>query len=557
MKKVLILFKKDFIENVLAIFKKKKKDIFGYISILFLILILYGTFIYVYYQFTKMYINKTFDDPANEVKRLFEILTITYGGVILINVLLGIKKIYTTTMSTKDMEVLMVNPISSKSIFLYKLIKIYLSQIASTAIIIIPVSIVVANISKHASGVAFYSSVVLHLFLIPMISCGIASILSIGYNYIMDFIEKKFILHLAIYVVILGVGFYFYSIFLNILTNLLQNGDMTYFFELRRITLIEKICSKAYPVKYFALMATNENYFSSLLLILIVSIICVAISIFVVGVIYKRLLQIKLEGINKKEKPPKIKYKKHSPIISLIIKEFKIVLRTPSYAFQYLATTVTLPFMIYVCVNIMKKMMIKIPGLALVNCDYELAVFVITMFVVITNTFCTTNISRDGNMFYILKTLPVSGKTVVLSKVLFCLIVSEAGLIISNIVLLITGFISWYQALVIFIIASLLSASEIMFATRKDLNNLNVTNLTETKEEGTASSAVIFLGLIVSIILGGGSLALTVVISTLKSSALAVTITILFLTLSVIVIFILSYFYLMVSLNKKYREFEG
>lgn len=556
MNKVLILFKKDFTERFLSIFKRNKKDILGYISTILLILILYGTFIYVYYKFTKMYITKTFDDPSNEIRRLFEILTITYGGIIVINVLLGVKKIYTTTMSTKDMEVLMVHPISSKSIFLYKLIKIYLSQIASTAIIIIPVSIVVANISSYASGVAFYSSIVLHLFLIPMVSCGIAAVLSIGYNYVMDFIEKKFILHLVIYVIILGIGFYLYSIFLNVLTALLQSGDMTYFFELRRIAVIEKICDRAYPINLFAKMMINQNYFLSLMIIIGLSFLCVVLSVFIVGVVYKKLLQIKLEGINKREKTPKVRYKKQNIITSLIIKEFKVVLRTPSYAFQYLATTVTLPFMIYVCVNIMKEMMIKIPGIALVNCDYELAIFVITMFVVITNTFCTTNISRDGKMLYILKTLPVSGKQIVLSKVLFCLIVSEIGLIASDVILLATGFITWYQALVIFIIASLLSASEIMFATRKDLNNPKTTS-SDDAEENVGTSVVIFLGLIISIILGGGSLTLSVVVSTLKSSALAMWLSIGFLTISVVVIFVLSYLYLIKSLNKRYHEFEG
>ena len=235
MSQVFLLFKKDFTEKYSNLFRKNKSDIISYITTLLLMTVLYGTFIYVYYRFGKMYLNQIFDNPMNMELRLFELMTFTYSGIILLNILLGIRQIYKTMMSVKDMEVLIAQPISSKTIFIYKIVKIYLYQVFSTMIVLIPVAIVVSTTSNLDFDIGYAFTIAFQLLLIPMISCGIASMLSIIYNYVMDFIENKFILHLICYVVILGIGFYLYSIFLNLLSTLLQNGDIAYFFELRRI----------------------------------------------------------------------------------------------------------------------------------------------------------------------------------------------------------------------------------------------------------------------------------------------------------------------------------
>lgn len=555
MKKIIILLKKDFTEYFLSIFKRPKKDIINIVSSIILITIIYGTFIFVFYKFVEMYLGLIFDNPLNKEKRLFELITLSYTVIILVNVIVGVKKIYSTSLNTKSMEILIYQPLSSKTIFFYKLIKIYFSQILSTILIIVPVSIVI-SLNFNFSNALYFLMILLHIILVPLVSCGVASLISIGYNYIMDLLEKKFVLHLIIYIIILGTCFYLYSIFLNVLTKLLQNGDISYFFELKRINVIGNICDNLFIINSFGKMIISDHVMLNFIMIFVVSIISVLISVIVIGVIYKKILQIKMEGLNKKTSKKVKDYKKHKPINSLIIKEFKVVLRTPSYAFQYFATAFTLPFMVYVCTNIMKNMMYKIPGLALINCDYELSIFVISMFVVISNTFCTTNISRDGEMFYILKTLPINGKKLVFSKIIFCLIVSEISILLSVMLLSFTSILVLWQAVVIFVIASILSISEIMFATKLDLNHPSLKS-NDSNEESSSTSIIILLGLITSIILGVGSIVLKIVMGLIYSLKVAILLSISFLCLVVILIFIISFLYLVKGLNKKFYEFEG
>ena len=556
---VFLLFKKDFTEKYSNLFRKNKSDIISYITTLLLMTVLYGTFIYVYYRFGKMYLNQIFDNPMNMELRLFELMTFTYSGIILLNILLGIRQIYKTMMSVKDMEVLIAQPISSKTIFIYKIVKIYLYQVFSTMIVLIPVAIVVSTTSNLDFDIGYAFTIAFQLLLIPMISCGIASMLSIIYNYVMEFIENKFILHLICYVVILGIGFYLYSIFLNLLSTLLQNGDIAYFFELRRILLINKMANNLFPANLLGNMIIKNNYLLNTIIIIGCSIVCLCIAAFFVGFIYHKILQNKLEGLNTSLKSLKAAYKEHSQMTSLIEKEFKVVLRTPNYAFQYFATTFTLPFMVYICVNLMKKMFLKIPLLSLISLDYEIALFVISMFMVITNTFCTTNMSRDGKMVYILKTLPLSGKTIVFSKIIFCIIVAEISIVLSVFVLLVTRYLTIIQALIIFIISSIVSVSEIMLATRRDLNNLSIseTENSELDDENTGTSLIIFIGILISLVLGVVSTLIKVVIATFQSSVLAYIISTASLILLVSIVFLVSLRYLMKNINEKFHNFEG
>lgn len=241
---------------------------------------------------------------------------------------------------------------------------------------------------------------------------------------------------------------------------------------------------------------------------------------------------------------------------SLMYKEFIVILRTPSYAFQYFATTFTLPLMVYVCVNLMQSMM---KSLTVVQCDYEIAIFVISMFAVLTNTFCTTNVSRDGKMLGMLKTLPIEGKTVIWSKILFCLAVSEFSILASSVVLLAVGYLNWWQTIVIFVFASLLSFAEIAFATRKDLAkpNLPDSDREEVEEGNNTISAVIFLGLIVSIIMGAGAVALSLILSIAGTSEQALAASICFVAIIVIAVFVGAFVYLVKGLNEKFYTSEN
>ena len=166
MENVRLLFKKDFAERFSSTFRREKgkSNVFGGISTFLLLAILYGTFVFVFYRFAKMYLSMTFEIPLAEKSRAYELLTLIYGAVMIVNVLVGIKNIYSALSDSKDVEVLICQPISSSEIFAYKLIKIYLSQVFSTLLIVVPSCIIVDSLSSIGGG-GYYVAMVSHLII--------------------------------------------------------------------------------------------------------------------------------------------------------------------------------------------------------------------------------------------------------------------------------------------------------------------------------------------------------------------------------------------------------
>ncbi len=552
--KILLLFKKDLAENT-AIFKQRgvRKDVVGSISSLLLLALVYGTFIYVFYELAKMYVDLTFAVTNAHKDRVLELTTIVYAIVFVINIVVGVGKIYSSIATDKDSDVLICQPISVWTLFFYKLIKIYFSQVVSSALVLVPASIVIDLVSPFAGGATFYLSVLATVVAVPVISCAVSALLSVPYTAIMRLISSKFVLHLIGYVVLIALGFVAYSFFLEALTSLMQTGNIQYVFDRNTVTIISIVTSYLYPSNLLANVLFGEEIASSILWTVGIVVVCGVISYFVVRVLYVNLIQQRLEGHTKTFRN-KYKCKKRNTISSLILKEFKVVLRTPSYAFQYFATAVTLPFMAYICANLMQSMMKTI---TIFDCNFAIIIFVMAMFSILTNTFCTTNISRDGNMFAMLKTMPVTAKQVVHAKVIFCMIVSSVSVLATVAVMFATGMLVWWQAIVVFFIGLALSFAEIAFSTKRDLKSpaFPQSATQEITESNSNSSMTTLVGLILSVIVGGAQVLLSVVLSiVMQNAVLATIIPIAFVTLVVGIFFAVSLIHLNKGLNKMFLE---
>lgn len=559
MKTVLLLLKKDrqifLSENFNG---KRRHDVFGALSTIILLALLYGTFIYVFYHFARFYMSATFEVQGAERARAFELTTFVYAAMLLINIFVGVKQIYSALVSSNDCDVLIYQPISQQHLFLYKLIKIYIGQIVSTLLVLLPSAIVIDVLSASVGGFWYYLTAVFHLLLCPLLGCAIAALFTVPFNGIMRFVQRKFVLHLILYVIVLALGFWLYGMFLSVLTDLIQTGELLYVLDSSTVNAVAAVVAKFYPVKFFSNMLFGQNVAVSLLSVLGICAVAGVVTYFVIRAMYFKVLQQKLEGDIKIFRKKKSVAKIHSPLAALVKKEFLIILRTPTYAFAYFATTFTLPFMVYVCANLMRSMVATLPNVALINCDFEIAIFVIAMFSVLTNTFCTSNISRDGKMFSMLKTMPVDGHLVVKAKLLFCSVVSVASVLVSCIVLLCVSYLNWWQALVIFAVASLLDIAEIAFATKRDLAkpHLPQNDRDEVTEDNNNVSAVTLLGLVCAVLLGGGALAMSLILSLLYTNTLALTVTMTFVFIAVILVFILSLVYLFRDLEDNFYKAE-
>ena len=548
MKYVGLLFWKDFIELKASL--KEKKDYRGFISSFLLVLIVYGVFIFVFNAFAQMYTQTDFGDIANRAYRVKELFTLGFTAIFIVNVIVGVKRLTGQLMDSRNNNIWVYQPISAGSLFLYKLIRVYASQVVSTLCIILPMAIVLDTSSTMAGGMAYYFLTATIVILLPLISCAIATLITIPYLEIIRRISSKFVIMLCIYIAIVVLGFWLYSVFLNTLSDLIRSGDIKYVFELDTINLISSTCKYLYPSKFFTNILTRDRVFLNTTIVVVTSLIAIVVAYYLIKQLYARVIQKQLEGKDSVYTNT-TRLETHSSVYALLHKEFMIVLRTPTYAFQYFAMAITLPFMVYTCSSILKTM---IETLTIIDCNYALAIFVVSIFSILTNTFCTTNISRDGKMFAIMKTLPISIEKIVGVKILFCSIVSFVSVLVSCLVLYFTGFLGIEYSFITFVIGFMFSLVQIIYATRKDMKHPTFpTNNQEEITEGNSNmSTLILVGLITTLVTGGGALVSSIVLSMQYNSQIAAIVSIGFVMFVATTALIASTIYMFRGLKKRY-----
>lgn len=185
-------------------------------------------------------------------------------------------------------------------------------------------------------------------------------------------------------------------------------------------------------------------------------------------------------------------------------KEFLLVMRTPGYAYMYFTTAAIMPIMAYCSAKITIGVFSNLVGN--VDVGFELCTFIAILYSTLTNTFCSTNISRDGYMSLTQKTLPYSPAKILGSKTAFCSIVAIASTLITCIVMAATRLESIQDAVVTFFATSMIAFAQIVFATKLDLAHPHFakTDDGEIKEANSTVSAVIAVGLLTSCIIGFG-----------------------------------------------------
>jgi hypothetical protein len=136
----------------------------------------------------------------------------------------------------------------------------------------------------------------------------------------------------------------------------------------------------------------------------------------------------------------------------------------------------------------------------------------VLIFTVLTNTFCSTNITRDGLSTLKIKTLPVDAKKVVLAKVIFCEIISSLAIILSLALLIPATSLVTLDGLVCILCGVMFSTTHIFIATRLDLNYAKISVSPKEMEirSNRVMATAVGIGSVVAISIGVLSLIISI-----------------------------------------------
>lgn len=477
--------------------KGKRIDILGTLLSVLMVFLIAAVFVTLLASVVENYALVKINRVSDPIARTEEMLSVCYLGVIAALTLASLENMRRTLTEQRYKEIFLRMPVKHETIFYSKLLTLLISNYALALLLIAAVN-VIFYISAPLEPTFWLMSIFVWLFM-PIAAFLFATLLLIPYIKLMEFISSRYlILFVTVTSLVMG-AFLVYSRLLGAVQSLLETGSIKYLFNEKFINTLGALLKWGYPANCFAGIALSRRLLVSFAAALGIS----AIAVIAVYFISKKLFfatlyknETKSGFVRRREQKRKL-----PPILSLMKKEFISIFRDPKSLFSYFAIAASMPLMIYCCYTLFESLILNMLGMRV---DFPLALIVVLIFTILTNTFSANNVTREGAAAMKVKVFPVKASTILLSKVLLCDTVSSLSIIASVIVLGAASSLGFVNCLAITLIAIAFSTAEILIATRMDLGGARLSSsLAEMKSASNRTIAkVVTLGIILALAAG-------------------------------------------------------
>ena len=419
-------------------------------------------------------------------------------GVILTAIMTIIEGIYKTSsllFNCKDDQLLLSLPISKRTVLFIRIFKFYVFELLFNSLFIIPIIIAYIQWTKGINLSFILTSIVM-IFTLPIIPIVISIIIGTITSSISTKFKYKNIAQILISMLFL-LGVLFLSF----------NTDKIFDYFINNSTTINELISKIYyPAGAFAKLATNFR-FLDLLIYLLINIFIFVISLFVLSKFYFKInTSLKSIKTNKKVNINTLTIKTRSQYSSLIKKELTIFFNTPVFIIN-----AGFGLVLFLLAAII--MSVRFDSIVSIFTTGEGAIFskevlkgnisIIILLLITATSFLTSitnsQISLEGRNINILKSLPIKTKTILMSKIYSCLVLTTPVLLIGSVVLLIRFKISIIESILLLILSIMIPLVSHFIGLIVNLKypKLDADNPTEVVKQSMSS----FLSLMIGVIL--------------------------------------------------------
>ena len=462
-----------------------------------------AVFVVVFSKFVETYCGIKINRVSDIAARQFEIMSMAYFVLILVFIFSGVSALNHTLFENSDLNILITMPFSSTDIFLSKLTAVYLKQLVFAIACVFSVNFTFFVTTGTLNVYNGLMTVVVAV-LLPVIPLAVAAIIALPYHYLKTLVSSNYVLLFAVMTIIMALFCWGYSFVFDVAQNLLASGKITKLFDENVMKGIISFTKYNYPANLFAYLMLGREIGKNIGILAGILVGAGAICFFLVRALFIGVTHSDFSVRIPHSRKKNLHFSNSTRFGALMRKEFLLVMRTPGYAYMYFTTAAIMPIMAYCSAKITIGVFSNLVGN--VDVGFELCTFIAILYSTLTNTFCSTNISRDGYMSLTQKTLPYSPAKILGSKTAFCSIVAIASTLITCIVMAATRLESIQDAVVTFFATSMIAFAQIVFATKLDLAHPHFakTDDGEIKEANSTVSAVIAVGLLTSCIIGFG-----------------------------------------------------
>ena len=495
MRNFLLLFKHE-CRSLFPFSKKKKLDIIGGLLSAIVTLVVIGAFALMIYAVAESYVTIKVDKISDPTARAHEFLTALYTVIILALGFMCLEKLRTNLVRKADKSIFLRLPLKQSAIFLGKFAALLLWNYITAFFLIIPINAIFFIVLKP--GIEFWFNTALVYLLLPLASFLIATVLIVPYVYIINFLSTRYLIAFITVSSLVVGAFLIYSKFLSALQGLIETSSIKFLFNNTFVEVLQLVAKISYPATSLASIALGNDMLTSIIISGTTALISLGVVFVSTNALYTLTLYRNAPHVKKGRKK---RIKCRSVLGGLMHKEFISVFREPKHMFSYFSIALSMPFMVYCCYTLFDTLIENALGLKF---ELSLGLMVILVFTILTNTFCATNITRDGLTALKSKMFPISASRLLFAKVAFCCIISSLSVIASSAVLYFTSPLGLTNTLIITVIGLVFSLSQILVATRMDLNHALLTASPSeiAKVSNRTIAKTITLGLIFALAIG-------------------------------------------------------
>lgn len=430
-------------------YKKRLKNASSGMKVVFILAAIFGTLFFVGFSFILLPIAPV----AKEVGKLSNLITLVTLIGIGASLVLSTASIISNLYLSRDAEFFATLPISPPTIYFAKLAYIYLSELIINTIISLPATIII-GVSAGMSW-TYWLAMLLVLIVAPIFPLIISSILALPLMFIVSFFRARAVFSSIALILIFSVvmAAYFFTVGGINYNNIGGGNNNSLTIQQSINNVFESISQIMYflpPLSALTYLATSQtntlfgwqnsllfsNFINLAVAILGLTILFV-LSYIIAKLVYQRGVSAQLES--NKRISHRTRDTNDSVFKAFASKDFKEILRTPTFALQILSVIVLAPIvMAMTSWSIGTSMNNIAEDIQFIGGIIALLPMVIFMFAssgIITGA--GSIFSREGKNFYHIKMLPINPLVVIKAKLRVIYIISSITTTISFIIFVI------------------------------------------------------------------------------------------------------------------------
>ncbi len=431
-------------------------------------------------------------EPLHKVNLTYVMLSMFLTLVTILTFMSGIYKSQGILFDAKDSDLLFSLPIKRSNILFLRIFKLILFQYIYNLMFLLPAFIV--YIIFERPGLSFYLISILMTILIPLIPTVVSSII----GYLVKTISSKFkakkiiqtILSIIVFLIIYILSLRLNDFIENIATKATSINDM-----------LTKIY---YPIGAYIELITDFNILTLVKLILI-CIVPLIVFIYIGSKFYFKVVFNSKETSTKSKKLKETDLKeKKTPLKALTIKELKRYFSSPVYMFNTcfgIILILVMSFFLFIKGETAFKDMLKTMDFD-INTTIDFLFYIIILFAGMLTSITSSSISLEGKTINITKSLPVSEKTILNSKILMALTIELPFILISILLFIIKFTPSLTYTITIILLGLIVPTLTAVIGLLVNLKypKLNFSSDTEVVKQSISSMISIFSGMGLAII---------------------------------------------------------